>query len=403
LRYRTRSRVHCHAVLPLFDGLVAELVDAVDSKSTGLAHLGSTPSEATTATMSTLTRSDFDYQLPPELIAQEPLVQRSASRLMTLDGRTGEFQDGRMLQLPQRLRAGDLMVFNDTRVVPARLMARKPTGGKVELFLERPLSEHRALVQLRDSKAIRAGMSLECSGGVVQVVARHEPFWEVEVPQEVYAFFEAHGLVPLPPYIKRTAGAQDKERYQSLLAQYPGAVAAPTASLHFDQALLDRLAALDIGRTTITLHVGAGTFQPLRSETLGEHRMHSERYRVSAEAADAIRRTRADGGRVVAIGTTVARALEAAAVASHEEGHPGIAATQGDTAIFIQPGFQFKVIDILLTNFHLPQSTLLMLVAAFAGRETVLNAYRHAVRERYRFFSYGDAMLVHPAVDRQPA
>jgi S-adenosylmethionine:tRNA ribosyltransferase-isomerase len=343
--------------------------------------------------LSTLTRSDFDYDLPTDLIAQEPLAQRSASRLLELDGRSTRYFDRQMLELPLLLRAGDLLVFNDTRVVPARLMARKPTGGKVELFLERPMGERRALVQLRDSKAVTPGMSLSCTGGAVQIVARREPFWEVELPDDVYPFFEAHGLVPLPPYIERTAGADDRERYQSLLARVPGAVAAPTASLHFDQPLLDQLTARGIERTTITLHVGAGTFQPLRTEVLDEHRMHSERYEISAAASAAIRRTRCAGGRVVAIGTTVARALESAAAVAGGE----LAAVRADTAIFIQPGFQFQVIDILLTNFHLPQSTLLMLVAAFAGRETVLAAYRHAVRERYRFFSYGDAMLISPS------
>ncbi|HEX4375872.1 MAG TPA: tRNA preQ1(34) S-adenosylmethionine ribosyltransferase-isomerase QueA [Steroidobacteraceae bacterium] len=339
--------------------------------------------------MNTLTRRDFDFELPAELIAQEPLAERSASRLLLLDGRSPGCQDRLMLELPSLLRAGDLLVFNDTRVVPARLMARKPTGGKVELFLERPHGARRALVQLRDSKAVRPGMSLTCSGGVIQVITRQDPFWEVGLPQEVFAFFEAHGLVPLPPYIERSAEGRDRERYQSLLAQVPGAVAAPTASLHFDQPLLDRLAALGIGRTTITLHVGAGTFQPLRTEVLAEHRMHSERYEVPRSAADAIRHARATGGRIVAIGTTVARALESAAVATG-----AVEAAQGDTALFITPGFRFRAIDLLLTNFHLPQSTLLMLVAAFAGRDAVLDAYRHAVHERYRFFSYGDAMLV---------
>ncbi len=342
--------------------------------------------------MSTLTRRDFDFELPADLIAQEPLAERSASRLLLLDGRSGGYQDRRMLELPSLLRAGDLLVFNDTRVVPARLMAAKPTGGKVELFLERPHGARRALVQLRDSKAVRAGMSLNCAGGVIQVIARHDPFWEVELPQEVFAFFEAHGLVPLPPYIERQAEGRDRERYQSLLAQVPGAVAAPTASLHFDQALLDALASQGIGRATITLHVGAGTFQPLRTEVLAEHHMHSERYEVSQSAVDAIRRARAAGGRIVAVGTTVARALESTAAAGG-----AVEATRGDTALFITPGFRFRAIDLLLTNFHLPHSTLLMLVAAFAGREAVLAAYRHAVRERYRFFSYGDAMLVHPA------
>jgi S-adenosylmethionine:tRNA ribosyltransferase-isomerase len=297
-----------------------------------------------------------------------------------------------MTDLPQLLASGDLLVFNDTRVLPARLLARKPTGGRVEVLLERALPNRRALVQLRDSKSVRAGGVLETAGGVVRLLQRQEPFWEIELPQETVAFFEAHGVVPLPPYIERAPDANDRERYQSLLARIPGAVAAPTASLHFDEALLGALSARGIERTTVTLHVGAGTFQPLRSESLAEHRMHSERYSVSDAAVTAIAGAKAAGHRIVAVGTTVARALESAAL----HGGRAPAATQADTTLFIHPGFQFQVIDALLTNFHLPGSTLLMLVAAFAGREPVLAAYRHAVASDYRFFSYGDAMLVLP-------
>jgi S-adenosylmethionine:tRNA ribosyltransferase-isomerase len=380
----------------LSDGLVAELVDAVDSKSTGLAHLGSTPSEATIAIDTTpsgrIKRSDFDFDLPPELIAQAPLPQRSASRLLLLDGAQGTWQDRRFDELPGLLASGDLLVFNDTRVLPARLPARKPSGGRIELLLERPLDGARALVQLRDSKSVRVGMALETAGGVVRLIARRAPFWEVELPDEAVTFFETHGLVPLPPYIERAADAIDRERYQSVLARVPGAVAAPTASLHFDAALLAGLAARGIERSLITLHVGAGTFQPVRSESLEAHVMHSERYEVGAAAVAAIARARAAGGRVVAVGTTVARALESAATASA----PALAPARGETTLFILPGYRFQVIDALLTNFHLPQSTLLMLLAAFAGRQQVLSAYAHAVRERYRFFSYGDAMLVFP-------
>jgi S-adenosylmethionine:tRNA ribosyltransferase-isomerase len=371
-------------------GLVAELVDAVDSKSTGLVHLGSTPSEATIHT--SLTRSDFEYELPAGLIAQEPLGQRSASRLLVLHGAERLQQDRHMSDLPGLLHTADLLVFNDTRVLPARLPARKPTGGRVELLLERALPQQRALVQLRDSKSVRPGMLLESSGGTVQILKRCEPFWEILLPQESVAFFEAHGQVPLPPYIDRPPTPADRERYQSLLARVPGAVAAPTASLHFDEPLFEALARFGILRTTITLHVGAGTFAPLRSESLAEHRMHSERYCVPQAAVAAIARARAGGHRVIAVGTTVARALESAALASG----PTLSCAQADTTLFIQPGFRFQVIDALLTNFHLPGSTLLMLVAAFAGREAVLSAYRHAVSEQYRFFSYGDAMLVFP-------
>ncbi len=393
-----------------FDGLVAELVDAVDSKSTGLAHLGSTPSEATIAIGTTLSggikRSDFDFDLPAELIAQAPLPQRSASRLLLLDAGTAPdrpaCQDRRVDELPALLRAGDLLVFNDTRVLPARVPARKLSGGRIELFLERPLPGPRALVQLRDSKSLRPGMALQTEGGLVHLVARRAPFWEVELPSEAVAFFDAHGMVPLPPYIERPPQPQDRERYQSLLARVPGAVAAPTASLHFDAALLAALAASGIDSAMITLHVGAGTFQPLRSDAVEEHVMHSERYEISAATVAAIARARAGGARVVAVGTTVARTLETAALTGAGEpgSAPALAAGHGETTLFIVPGFRFRVIDALLTNFHLPQSTLLMLVSAFAGRERVLAAYAHAVRERYRFFSYGDAMLVFPP---QPA
>jgi S-adenosylmethionine:tRNA ribosyltransferase-isomerase len=307
-----------------------------------------------------------------------------------LEGTRGGHQDRHMRDLPQLLNRGDLLIFNDTRVLPARLHARKPTGGRVELLLERALSGPRALVQLRDSKSVRAQMLLDTCGGPVRLVQRREPFWEIELPQDAVSFFETHGQVPLPPYIERAPTASDRERYQSLLARVPGAVAAPTASLHFDESLLEALAARGIERATITLHVGAGTFQPLRSESLAEHSMHSERYEVAEPVVAAIARTRAAGHRVIAVGTTVARALESAALMSG----PALASVRADTTLFIQPGFHFQVIDALLTNFHLPGSTLLMLVAAFAGRDAVLAAYRHAVLERYRFFSYGDAMLV---------
>jgi S-adenosylmethionine:tRNA ribosyltransferase-isomerase len=300
--------------------------------------------------------------------------------------------------LPTLLQAGDLLVFNDTRVLPARVPARKLSGGCIELLLERPLQGTRALVQLRDSKSLRPGMALQTDGGLVRLLARRAPFWEVELPREAVAFFDAHGLVPLPPYIERPARPEDRERYQSLLARVPGAVAAPTASLHFDESLLAALAARGINSCVITLHVGAGTFQPLRSESLEEHVMHAERYEISAAAVAAIGRARAAGRRVVAVGTTVARALESAALAAT----PNLAAGHGETTLFIVPGYRFRVIDALLTNFHLPQSTLLMLVAAFAGRQRVLAAYAHAVRERYRFFSYGDAMLLFPQPQPQP-
>ena len=328
--------------------------------------------------------------MPAQLIAQTPLPRRSASRLLLLDGARGLLQDRRFDELPALLAPGDLLVFNDTRVLPARLLAHKLSGGRIELLLERPLAGVRALVQLRDSKSVRSGMQLQSAGGRVTVLARRAPFWEVELPDEAVAFFDAHGLVPLPPYIERPPDAADRERYQSLWARVPGAVAAPTASLHFDAALLAALAARGIGSSWITLHVGAGTFQPLRSESLEQHVMHSERYQVSAATVAAIDRAHATGARVVAVGTTVARALESARLAAGARLAPG----QGDTTLFIVPGYRFQVIDALLTNFHLPRSSLLVLASTFGGHELIMDAYRYAVRERYRFYSYGDCMLI---------
>ncbi len=377
---------------------------AVDSISTGPAHLGSTPSEATTpndrqasvrhGTAVGAYRGDYDYELPTELIAQAPLPERSASRLLALDGRAGRWRDAHVRELPGLLAAHDLLVLNDTRVLPARLPARKSSGGRLELLLERPLAARRALVQLRDSRAVRVGTSVHSDGGPIALLARHGEFWEVELPEDTVVFFERHGRVPLPPYIERAADEGDRERYQSVWASVPGAVAAPTASLHFDAALLQACAARGIERTYVTLHVAAGTFQPMRTEALEDHVMHAERYRVDESATAAIARARAAGGRIIAVGTTVARALESAALQASVAA-PLVPAA-GDTRLFIRPGFRFRVVDALLTNFHLPQSTLLMLVAAFAGRALVLDAYAHAVRERYRFFSYGDAMLIWP-------
>ncbi|HVW69232.1 MAG TPA: tRNA preQ1(34) S-adenosylmethionine ribosyltransferase-isomerase QueA [Steroidobacteraceae bacterium] len=341
-------------------------------------------------------RQDFSYDLPEELIAQVPLSERSASRLLVLDGVTGALADRMMGDLPAYLRAGDLLVFNDTRVVAARVAGKKSSGGRVEIFLERvegrsagAVATGEALVQLRASKPIRAGLEVATAGGVVRVLGREDDLWRIEVPGDALEFFEAWGEVPLPPYIQRTADAADRERYQSIFAREKGAVAAPTASLHFDAPLVARLDQLGVARAFVTLHVGAGTFQPLRTDDLNEHKMHSERVSVSTATWDAIQRTRDAGGRVVAVGTTVVRALESAAL-------QGVIPWSGETRLFIRPGFQFQVVDAMVTNFHLPESTLLMLVSAFAGREHVLAAYEHAVRERYRFFSYGDAMLVMP-------
>ena len=348
-------------------------------------------------------RQDFAYHLPADLIAQEPLPERSASRMLVLDGGSGTVRDGAIRDLPGELRPGDLLVVNDTRVVAARLIGQKPSGGRVEIFLERALAGRQALVQLAASKPIRPALEVATAGGVVRMLEREADLWRIELPAPALEFFERFGETPLPPYIRRTPQARDRERYQSIFAREAGAVAAPTASLHFDAALTEALQARGVQRTSITLHVGAGTFQPLRTEEVSAHALHPERAAVGETACAAIVATRAAGGRVVAVGTTVARALESAALASPTAGVPGqesrgpaaaLTPWQGETRLFITPGFRFRVCDLLLTNFHLPESTLLMLVCAFAGRPAVLEAYAHAVREHYRFFSYGDAMLI---------
>ena len=335
-------------------------------------------------------RSDFTYELPDELIAQQPLAERSASRLLTLDGVTGALADRSMRDLPHFVDAGDLLVFNDTRVIPARLFALKDSGGKVELLLERPLDGLSALVHARASKPLRTGMLLQSRGGPIRVVERRGDLWVVEFPEPALGYFEHYGQMPLPPYIRREPEASDVSRYQSVFARRQGAVAAPTASLHFDTQLLAALDARGVQRAFVTLHVGAGTFQPVRTDAVGAHVMHAEFVEVSADACAAVASARARGARVIAIGTTVVRALESAA------GGGTLAPYLGDSSLFIVPGFRFRVVDAMLTNFHLPGSTLLMLVSAFAGREAVLDAYRHAVAEQYRFFSYGDAMFVTP-------
>jgi S-adenosylmethionine:tRNA ribosyltransferase-isomerase len=336
-------------------------------------------------------RADFHFDLPDDLIAQQPLAERSASRLLTLDGASGALADRQIRDFPQFLERGDLVIFNDTRVVPARLYALKESGGKVELLLERPLPGHFALVHARASKALRPDMPLLSRGGTLRITAKRGDLWVVELPEPALAFFERYGQMPLPPYIRREPNAADAHRYQSLFARREGAVAAPTASLHFDEPLLADLAARGVERAFITLHVGAGTFQPVRTDAVGAHVMHAEFVEVSAETCQRVAEAKARGSKVVAVGTTVVRALESAA------GGGSLAPFVGDSALFIVPGFRFQVIDAMLTNFHLPESTLLMLVSAFAGREAVLNAYRHAVEKQYRFFSYGDAMFITPA------
>jgi S-adenosylmethionine:tRNA ribosyltransferase-isomerase len=336
-------------------------------------------------------RSDFTYELPEELIAQQPLAERSASRLLTLDGATGALADRQMRELPQLVSPGDLLIFNVTKVIPARLFALKESGGKVELLLERPLEGLQALVHARASKSLRPAMSLQSRGGEIRIVEKRGDLWVVELPETALTFFERFGQMPLPPYIRREPDAADSTRYQSLFARKHGAVAAPTASLHFDEALLARLIEHGVQTAFVTLHVGAGTFQPVRTDAVGAHVMHAEFVEVSEGTCAAVAAARARGARVIAVGTTVVRALESAA------GAGVLAPYVGDSSLFIVPGFRFRIVDAMVTNFHLPESTLLMLVSAYAGRDAVLAAYRHAVAGQYRFFSYGDAMFITPA------
>ncbi len=345
-------------------------------------------------------KSDFDFDLPRELIAQVPLPERSASRLLMLDVAARTQQDRMFRELPQLLQAGDLLVFNDTRVLPARLYGRKESGGAVEILVERVTGAHEATVQLGVSKKPKEGGWIELADGSHAVVlGRDESFFRLrfEAPEPLEKLLLKLGEMPLPPYIERHADAADMERYQTVFAREPGAVAAPTAGLHFDEATLDRLRERGVEFGYVTLHVGAGTFQPVRVDDIKDHHMHREWLNVGAHLVGQIRRTRANGGRVIAVGTTVVRALESAS--RDGELHP----FAGETQIFIFPGYRFTSIDGLVTNFHLPQSTLLMLVSALAGREFILDAYRHAVAQRYRFFSYGDAMLILPAAPGQPS
>lgn len=336
-------------------------------------------------------RSEFAYDLPDELIARYPCERRCDSRLLHLDGNAGTIVDRNFTDLPALLRKGDLLVFNDTRVLPARLHGVKDSGGRIELLLERVVDTHRVLAQLRASKPPRPGSGLMLAGEHRAIVAgRRDEFWEVRFEDEALAVFERHGEIPLPPYLHRAAEAIDRERYQTVYARVPGAVAAPTAGLHFDAALLERCTAAGICAAHLTLHVGAGTFQPVRADELDAHHMHSEVMSVSAALCAQVAKARGQGGRVIAVGTTSVRALESAAAGGK------LAPQEGETRLFIRPGHRFRVVDALLTNFHLPESSLLMLVCAFAGRQRVLNAYRHAVGSRYRFFSYGDAMFVEP-------
>lgn len=332
---------------------------------------------------------EFDFDLPPELVAQFPPEERGAGRLLHLDGLKGAFSDHQFQDLPGFLREHDLLIFNDTRVIKARLQGVKDSGGKVEALVERVLTPTRALAMLRASHVPGPGQVLRF-GDVVEarVLERQGGFFVLEFQRDVLEVLAQHGEVPLPPYIVRKPGSEDESRYQTVYARAPGAVAAPTAGLHFDQPMLRRLAQADVKSAFVTLHVGAGTFQPVRVDDLDQHEMHSERYWVPDATVDAVAEARRRGGRVLAIGTTSLRALESAA----ESG--SLVAGERETRLFVRPGYRFRLVDRLLTNFHLPRSTLLMLVSAFAGSDNIRRAYLHAVQSRYRFFSYGDAMLI---------
>ncbi|MGH8584505.1 MAG: tRNA preQ1(34) S-adenosylmethionine ribosyltransferase-isomerase QueA [Gammaproteobacteria bacterium] len=337
-------------------------------------------------------RRAFSYALPEHLIAQHPLARRTASRLLCLDASSGAIADRRFIELPSVLRSGDLLVLNDTRVLRARLYGRKQaSGGRVEILIERLVNDHEAWAQIRSGKPACAGGRIALDAGpAIEVLGRNGDLHRIRcgADQTLMAIMEQLGHVPLPPYIRRPDAAGDTERYQTVFARRPGAVAAPTAGLHFDAPLLTALRVRGVGIGFLTLHVGAGTFQPVRSDRIEDHRMHRESFELGEALCRQVAATRAGGGRVVAVGTTAVRALESAAAGGT------VCAGAGETEIFIYPGYRFWAVDAIITNFHLPESTLLMLVCAFAGRERVLEAYRHAVRHGYRFFSYGDAMLV---------
>ncbi len=390
-------------------------------------------------------RTDFHYDLPQDLIAQWPTATRSASRMLMLNGADGSRRDLQFRDFPSLLNPGDLLVFNDTRVIPARVFALKESGGRVEILLERALTPNSALVHLRASKGLKPGAAVRLPGDhCARMLGRQGDLFHLQFSCDVASFFETHGEIPLPPYIERRAQSADRERYQTVYARIRGAIAAPTAGLHFDADTFAALQARRIGYVFVTLHVGAGTFQPVRADNVEEHLMHEEYLEVSEAACDAINATRAAGGRVIAVGTTVVRSLETAAIgdvpaamspAVPDSGGPGfgvldrsapdrgapdrgvpeggvpdggvsgaagprrrvVAPYRGVTRMFIKPGYKFRAVDAMVTNFHLPESTLLMLCAAFAGREALLAAYAHAVQARYRFFSYGDAMFLTPS------
>lgn len=338
---------------------------------------------------------DFDFYLPTELIAQHPTSERTASRMLHVDGTNGDLSDNYFLSFPNFLKAGDLLVFNDTRVIKARLFGHKHTGGNVEVLIERIINPHIVYAHVRASRAPKIGSKIKLSNAFdVEIIARHDDLFELQFLSNhtVLELLEQHGALPLPPYITHNATVEDEERYQTVYSKHLGAVAAPTAGLHFNDAMLEEIKLKGVNIAYVTLHVGAGTFQPVRVESIADHKMHSELYNVPQATIDLIAETKMQGGRVTAIGTTAMRALESAAASGK------LIAGDSETSIFITPGYKFKVVDRLFTNFHLPKSTLLMLVSAFAGAENIKKAYAHAVSQQYRFFSYGDAMLI----EKQP-
>lgn len=340
--------------------------------------------------------SDYSFNLPEELIARYPKAERSASRLMVVNGDTGDYQDQHFTDILAQINAGDLLVFNNTRVIPARMFGQKETGGKVEVLVERILDDERFLAHVKVSKTLKPGTKVRLEDQVdAEMITRHDALFELKIHSDktVLQVLESIGHMPLPPYIDRPDEDSDKERYQTVYGKVPGAVAAPTAGLHFDDTLLEAIKAKGAELAFVTLHVGAGTFQPVRVENINDHIMHAEYVEVPEDVVSQIERTKANGGKVIAVGTTSVRSLESAAKISLEK-HGKLKAFYGDTDIFITPGFEFQVVDALITNFHLSESTLLMLVSAFSGYEHIMAAYQHAIEEQYRFFSYGDAMFL---------
>lgn len=345
---------------------------------------------------------DFNFYLPDELIAQHPTFERSTSRMLHIGSTEGKLSDNLFIDLPNFLSAGDLLIFNDTRVIKARLFGQKHTGGNVEVLIERVINQHIAYAHVRASRAPKIGSQVKLADAFdVEVTARHDDLFELRFISEysVLDLLEKYGALPLPPYITHKATSEDEERYQTVFSKHLGAVAAPTAGLHFNDMTIENIKQKGVNIAYITLHVGAGTFQPVRVENIHEHKMHSEYYSISQNTVDMIAETKRQGGKVTAIGTTALRALESATRECESNSQGKLQAGSGETNIFITPGYQFKVVDRLFTNFHLPKSTLLMLVSAFAGMDTIKKAYAHAIAKHYRFFSYGDAMLIEKPID----